>query len=76
MMNKLEPWTDAQRLPWDAKNKDRVMAKLADIQKNSYVEAGQVEPLISFFDLDKGLDDIWMVYNGTQSKLNDALWAP
>ena len=76
MMNKLEPWTDAQRLPWDAKNKDKVMAKLADIRKKGYVEAGQVESLISFFDVDKGLDDIRMVYNGTQSGLNAALWAP
>ena len=76
MMDKLEPWTEAQKLPRDALNKDKVMAKLADIRKKGYVEAGQVESLISFFDVEKGKDDIRMVYDGTKSGLNDALWAP
>ena len=54
MMDKLEPWTEAQKLPRDALTKDKVMAKLADIRKKGYVEAGQVESLISFFDVEKG----------------------
>ena len=76
MMDKLEPWTEAQRPPRDALNKEKVMAKLADIRKKGYVEVGQVESLISFFDVAKGKEDIRMVYDGTKSGLNDALWAP
>jgi len=76
IMDKLKPWTEAQRLPHDMKNKDKVMAKLADIQKKGYVEAGQVESLISFFDVDKAKDHIRMVYGRSKSGLNGALWAP
>ena len=76
IMDKLEPWTQAQKLPKDAKNKEKVLEKLADIRRKGYVEAGKVESLISFFEVPKGESDIRMVYDGTKSGLNDALWAP
>jgi hypothetical protein len=35
-----------------------------------------VASLTSFFTVPKGNSDIQIVYNGTQSGLNDCLWAP
>ena len=40
------------------------------------MEPGLVLALTSFFDVPKGKDDIRMVYDGTVSGLNRALWAP
>jgi hypothetical protein len=41
-----------------------------------YIAMGEVKLLIFSFDLPKGLDDISMVYDGTKSGLNAALWDP
>jgi len=40
------------------------------------VAPGLVTALMFFFDIQKGTDDIHMVYNGTASSLNDSLWCP
>mmetsp|Transcript_15422 Transcript_15422/g.21971 ORF Transcript_15422/g.21971 Transcript_15422/m.21971 type:complete len:400 (+) Transcript_15422:439-1638(+) len=41
-----------------------------------YLELGLILSLTSFFAVPKGLDDIRMVYDGTKSGLNDAMFAP
>ena len=55
---------------------EKVREKLNCICDRGYVEAGVVESLTNFFCVPKGEDDIRMVYDGTASGLNDALWAP
>jgi hypothetical protein len=76
MKGKLERWTKAQRLPRDARNLEKVMEKLKAVRDRGYIGPGEVESLTSFFDVKKGEDDIRMVYDGTKSGLNEALWAP
>jgi hypothetical protein len=37
---------------------------------------GFVKSLTLFFSVPKEEDDVWMVYNGTESALNDSTWVP
>lgn len=53
-----------------------VKEKLGDVRMKAYLVAGVVLSLISVFDVPKGKDDIRLVYNGSSSGLNDAVWAP
>jgi hypothetical protein len=53
-----------------------VKSKLDKFQKRGYVVPGQVESLTSFFAVPKGEDDIRMVFDGTDSGLNDSIWVP
>jgi hypothetical protein len=50
--------------------------RLETVGFRRYVEAGLVSALTSFFDVMKGDGDIRMVFNGTLSGPNSALWAP
>jgi hypothetical protein len=54
----------------------RMIEKLDNVRVRRYVEAGLVSALTSFFVFMKGDDDKQMVFNGTLSGLNSALWAP
>jgi hypothetical protein len=80
----IPPWISGQPAPWgraqrghrDPEKTRQVKKKLDKIRKRGYVEAGYVESLISFFVVEKGSDDIRMVYDGSASGLNDLLWAP
>ena len=55
----------------------RVADKLSKVIGRGYFDQNlPVESLTDFFDVPKGPTDIRMVYNGTSSGLNDALWAP
>ena len=51
-------------------------AKLSNIRLKGYLEKGSVLSLTSYFAVPKGPDDIRMVYDGTKSGLNEALWVP
>jgi hypothetical protein len=51
----------------DPVKKTQVLRKLDKMRTRGYVEAGYVELLISFFDVEKGSDDIRMVYDGSAS---------
>lgn len=74
--DQLKPWTKAQRPPSNPENFEKVREKLEEIRRKGYVEEGVIDALIAFFEVDKGKDDIRMVYDGTKSGLNDSLWAP
>jgi hypothetical protein len=50
--------------------------KLDNVRSRSSVEAGLVSALTSFFAVMKGDGDKRMVFNGTLSGLNSALWDP
>jgi hypothetical protein len=65
-----------QRDVKDPKVKKKVIDKLQKVQMRRYVADGYVVSLTSFFDVPKGDDDIRIVYDGSVSGLNDALWVP
>jgi hypothetical protein len=50
--------------------------KLDTVRFRRSVESGLVSALTSFFAVMRGDDDIRMMFNGTLSGLNAALWAP
>ncbi len=68
-------WKVAQPKP---NEKDRLLMcqKIEDVRRKGYVQQGKAKSLIRFFGVPKGDKDIRMVYDGTMSGLNDALWAP
>ncbi len=53
-----------------------IKGKLHKIRAKGYIIPGTVKSLTSFFTIPKGDDDIRVVYNGTQSGLNESIWAP
>lgn len=50
--------------------------KPKEVRKREYILEGFVASLIRFFGVPKGPMGIQMVYDGSVSGLNDALWAP
>jgi hypothetical protein len=50
--------------------------KLDKVRKRRYIRSAFVRSLTAFFAVPKGSDDIRMVYDGTISGLNDAIWVP
>ena len=50
--------------------------KLDKIRSRCYIKKMEMVSHTNFFAVPKGQDDIRMVYDATQSGLNDALWAP
>jgi hypothetical protein len=50
--------------------------KLDKVRDRRYVTKGNVDSLISFFAVPKGTEDVRLVYDGTRSGLNDAIWVP
>ena len=57
------------------KKLEKIARKVGKVRKSKYIKGGWVSNLTDFFDVPKG-EDIRIVYNGTRSGLNDALWAP
>ncbi len=55
---------------------DQVVEKLQKVLDRNYVVDGRVISLTNVFHVEKGEFDIRLVYNGTSSGLNAALWAP
>jgi hypothetical protein len=49
---------------------------VVQVRKRGYILPGKVIGGTHYFCVDKGLDDIRMVYNGTSCGLNEVLWAP
>ena len=78
------PWLSAgvpkcaipQRKESDEKIFNGIRNKLLIPILRRYLEEGLVHSLTSFFAVPKGEDDIRMVYDGTRSGLNDAMFAP
>jgi hypothetical protein len=54
----IQLWIAGRLRPRDPVKKSLVLKKLDKIRKRGYVEAGYVESLIVFFDVEKGSDDI------------------
>ena len=75
---KLPHYTTRQRWPpEDEKGSVQQMKrKLQKVIDRGYLSKGYVKSLTNYFSVPKGLQDIRMVYDGTKSKLNAAVWAP
>jgi hypothetical protein len=65
-----------QREPKNMRLKGVIRDKLSVIRDKRYVESGAIDSLMPFFDVSKGEDDVRMVYDGSASGLNEAMWAP
>ena len=50
--------------------------KVEKVRKSVYIDPGTVLSLPHMFYVRKGLNDIWMVYNGTSCGLDISLWEP
>ena len=64
----------------DTTIRDRVRPKVEKVIKRRYIvwltTGVDLKSLIKYFAVPKGLDDIRIVYDGTASGLNEAVWAP
>ena len=67
---KLQPPVD------DINTKLKMKAKLEKVRKQGYIAPGKVKSLIRYFSVPKGEKDIRMVYDGTASGYNLAVWTP
>jgi hypothetical protein len=72
----LPKWLVPQRVERDPDLRSAMRNKLNKIQRLGCIEPGEVRLLTLFFSVPKGDKDIRMVYGGTKSGLNDAMWAP
>lgn len=70
------PTTKDKQRPPDTDEMEKIAKKLGKVLDREYVDWGEVMSLIEMFAVVKDVVDIRMVYNGTKSGLNDALWAP
>lgn len=75
-LSKPPKYTLSQRGEPDPNLCDCIKGKLRKVREKGYIILGTVKSLTSFFTVPKGDDDIRIVYNGTQSGLNESIWAP
>jgi hypothetical protein len=69
-------YTKAQQDIKEQEIKDLVLNKLKKVRGRRYIAPGHVVGLICFFEVPKGECDIRMVYNGSESGLNECMWVP
>eukprot|EP00978_Attheya_sp_CCMP212_P013320 scaffold33445_cov54-Attheya_sp.AAC.2 len=69
-------YTKAQQDIKETEIKDLVLNKLKKVRGQRYIAPGHVVALICFFEVPKGDCDIRMVYNGSESGLNECMWVP
>jgi hypothetical protein len=50
--------------------------KKSKVRDRGYIQSGLVKSLTLYFAVPKGEGEIHMVYDGTKSGLNHALWVP
>ena len=65
-----------QRVPVDLKTLGLIRKKLEKFRRRGYISKGDVDSLMSLFEVAKGTMDIRIVFDGTECGLNDVLWAP
>ena len=74
--DKLPSYTEKQRPERDVMVRTRMRQKLMLVRNRRYIRRGRVDSLTSYFSVPKGEDDVRMVYDGTKSGLNEAMWVP
>ena len=65
-----------QRPPDKEYMRIKMKEKLRKVMDRKYISKGVVRSLINCFAVEKGSDDIRLVYDGTKSKLNASVFAP
>ena len=75
-VDQLPEFKRPQRPPIDEEGRRKMKTKLDKVRQRRYIEMGLVLSLTHMFYVAKGMEDIRMVYNGTSSGLNAALWSP
>ena len=65
-----------QRREPDPITRKRMADKINKVRQRRYIGPGPVTSLTSYFSVPKGPEDVRMVYDGTASGLNDAIWVP
>ena len=60
----------------DSDQHEKMREKVVQVRKRGYIDAGHVVSGRRYFCIDKGVDDICMVYNGTSCGFNDVIWSP
>ncbi len=70
------PFLKSQQRHRDLVKQELMQEKVVQVRKRSYILPGKITEGTQFFCIDKGLDDICMVYTGTSCGLNKFLWAP
>jgi hypothetical protein len=70
------PFLKPQQRHKDPVKHELMQDKVVQVRKQDYILPGKITGGTQFFCVDKGLDDIRMVYNGTSCGLNEVLWAP
>lgn len=76
LIGELPEFTEPQRKPRTEEERRKVVGKFGKVRVKRYVNAGEVKSVTHLFYVPKGERDIRLVYNGTSSGLNAALWAP
>jgi hypothetical protein len=76
-----EPPTSREKQPLytDADTRAKVREKVGAVIERGYIvrcSPAEVRSLMFMSDVPKGDDDVRMVYDGSRSGLNEALWAP
>lgn len=66
----------AQKPERNPRLKELILKKLNKVRHRGYITPDVVVALTAFFAVPKGEDDIRMVYDGSVSGLNDAIWVP
>ena len=56
--------------------KELLIRKLRKVRERGYISRRDIISLTTFFGVKKGAQDRRVVYNGTESGLNDAVWVP
>ena len=72
----LVPFLQPQSKHKDPAKQELMRAKVVKVQRMEYIKAGRIASGTSFFSVDKGVTDIWMVYNGTSCGLNESCTHP
>jgi hypothetical protein len=75
-LNDLPTWFVPQRAVQVPYMHLLVRKKLLIVRQRRYIVYGMVKSLTSLFAIPKGDEDIRLVYDGTKSSLNRAVWAP
>lgn len=76
VQRKVPKYTKTQQVMLDPHTANQVKKKLAKVINRGYIVPCHVKNLINFFNVPKGLSDICLIYDGTKSLLNEAVWAP
>ena len=76
IQGKLPYYRKKQRIDDTPGMAEKMVKKLQKVIERGYVSDAYIRSLINCFAVAKGIQDIRLVYDGTKSELNAAVWAP